>query len=325
MTGAHATSRPPIVLEAVETCVLCDHAESRPWARVDDFAFLRCQKCGLVRLSPRVSVQSLGHFYGAGFLAPDQTRQDINDELANPTFRFHRQTLESATTERSIFEVGCGDGNFLAYMRKHGWAVAGSEFSHENVEYVRQRHGIDAKLGDFTDLPIAPESCSAIGIYHVIEHVMQPVDLVHAMARALKPGGILHIQTPNIGSLEARLAHQFFFGLSTPLHTFLFDPTTLRRLLDQAGFTIKQIRTYDPYHSPSMTAYTIRSVSARLLKRKHPHASTPPTPGAGNGAAQASATRRGSEWLLAHGARPLSRLGGSAGVGNVLDVVAIKS
>jgi len=226
-------------------------------------------------------------------------------------------------------EVGCGDGNFLAYLSKHGWAVSGIEFSPENVDTVLRKHGITVLQGEFSDQPIPSESLQVIGSYQVIEHVYNPPKTVEAMWRTLEPGGTLHIQTPNIDGIESRLTKQFAFALGAPLHSYLFGKKSLCLLLAKSGFQIREVRTYDPYHSPACTAFTIRSVAARLLAGKQPTPVPPRLPTSGssddNGAVRTrSPQRRAAEWVLRQNASVITRLESFAGTGNMIDVVATK-
>jgi hypothetical protein len=63
MTSVHGADDPQFVVELVPTCGLCGSAESTLEFRVDEFGFVRCRGCGLLRLSP---AEACGRFLNVG-------------------------------------------------------------------------------------------------------------------------------------------------------------------------------------------------------------------------------------------------------------------
>ncbi|GDX58274.1 hypothetical protein LBMAG30_24370 [Comamonadaceae bacterium] len=61
---------------------------------------------------------------------------------------------------------------------------------------------------------------------------------MHAM---LRPGGSLWLQTPNINALGHRRFGVHWLGLDPPRHLSLLTPKTLFKLLDECGFTVKEL------------------------------------------------------------------------------------
>lgn len=51
--------------------------------------------------------------------------------------------------------------------------------------------------------PFASHSVDEIHMYHVLEHLQEPVKKVEELYRILKPGGILHIRVPHFSSMGA--------------------------------------------------------------------------------------------------------------------------
>jgi SAM-dependent methyltransferase len=100
------------------------------------------------------------------------------------------------------------------------------------------------------DAPVDAEwsAFDVVASFHVVEHVSSPVRFVEELARRLKPGGLLVIETPDIGSAPFRL-----FGTRwrqfIPEHLYFFDRRTLARLLEGRGFRIREIRSIGKYAS----------------------------------------------------------------------------
>ncbi len=75
-----------------------------------------------------------------------------------------------------------------------------------------------------------------ITISHVIEHAHDPLSILKASYRLLKPGGCLWIETPNIQSYSHARFGRFWRGLEPPRHLTIFNDDSLRTSLSRAGF-----------------------------------------------------------------------------------------
>lgn len=134
-----------------------------------------------------------------------------------------------------VLDLGCGRGESLALLGRHGIAARGVDASARMVDECRAR-GLAAEAGDlFEVLASTPAgSLGAVISFHVIEHLPPAaVDrLVRLAWRALKPGGILILETPNPLSLVVA-ARNFWLD---PTHLRPIHPETLTWSCRQAGF-----------------------------------------------------------------------------------------
>jgi hypothetical protein len=76
---------------------------------------------------------------------------------------------------------------------------------------------------------------------HVIEHLYHPAETFAQIRRVLRPGGILHIATPNPSGYSAQTFGSNWFGLDCPRHIILYTPETLARQVECAGFKTTEI------------------------------------------------------------------------------------
>jgi 2-polyprenyl-3-methyl-5-hydroxy-6-metoxy-1,4-benzoquinol methylase len=143
--------------------------------------------------------------------------------------------LPKAKPGQSLLDVGCGNGIFLDFARHAGWQAQGVDFDAEAVACC-VRKGLAVQLGGIEVLADQTERFDWITLSHVIEHVYDPVGLLRACHRLLKPGGGLWISTPN---LDAQGHHDFgaaWRGLEPPRHLVLFSRSSLFRALRDADF-----------------------------------------------------------------------------------------
>jgi len=139
----------------------------------------------------------------------------------------------------AILDVGFGEGWFLAACLRLGYAnLSGAEFGIEGKAYVKawapdviQLYEIQIDIGSF--LADKHETYDFIHMSHVIEHIPKYSLLwvVDALYRALKPGGVLMLRTPN---MEGPCANSSFYV--TLAHEYGFSSGNLSSLLDICGF-----------------------------------------------------------------------------------------
>ncbi len=165
-------------------------------------------------------------------------------------------------TPGRLLDVGCGAGAFLARMQDLGWQVFGVEPDPTGARATRKKLGRDgvvaADIGA-CELPVA--SFDAITLSHVIEHLPDPGDTLRACRRLLKPGGTLVCATPNTGGLGARSFGEHWLHWDPPRHLQLYDPETLTRQIQEAGFDVRRVAT------PSSSAHFVWQASTLLERR----------------------------------------------------------
>lgn len=158
------------------------------------------------------------------------TEEEIRERISQ-----YLPYLDRAKDKGSMLDLGCGRGEALALLRDHGIAARGVDSSARMVGLCRDR-GLEAVEGDvFEALAAVPEgSLGGVVSFHVIEHL--PGDslgrLVHLAWRALAPGGVLILETPNPLSLVVA-ARNFWLD---PTHMRPVHPESLKLFYELAGF-----------------------------------------------------------------------------------------
>jgi SAM-dependent methyltransferase len=134
-----------------------------------------------------------------------------------------------------VLDLGCGRGEALALLQDHGIAARGVDGSARMVALCRER-GVEAEEGDlFAALERAGEgSLGGVVSFHVIEHLPAAAldRLVRLAWRALAPGGVLILETPNPLSVIVA-ARNFWLD---PTHVRPVHPESLKLMFELAGF-----------------------------------------------------------------------------------------
>ena len=239
-------------------CPLCGGSRSKEvflsrdynWDHPGLFRYVRCATCRLVyenpRPTPKGNMALYPHLYGTAISDP---KEKPEGKINAAVHHVRSRAIESFAPEGpgSIFDIGCGSGFFLEYMRRRGWQVSGIDPSVEHVTYANKHLGLqdvhrgiwppDQKLNHLVDVA---------SLFHVIEHLLSPVQALSAVKRILRTDGILVLETPNIRSWPATLFGRRWVTLDAPRHVNLFSKDTLRYCLSKAGFFVLRMRTFSP-------------------------------------------------------------------------------
>jgi len=126
----------------------------------------------------------------------------------------------------SVLEIGCGSGLMLAAFSQRGWKAVGIERNEEVVARVRPGPGVEITTLPVEELP-AEARFDLILMFHVLEHIGDPVRLLRECAKRLAPGGRVVVNVPNFGSWQARFAGTNWLHLDIPRHLVHYTPKTL--------------------------------------------------------------------------------------------------
>lgn len=145
-------------------------------------------------------------------------------------------------TPGRVLDVGCGKGWILHEFRGRGWEVSGTEMSPDAAGFAVNRLRLPVRCGDLQAQAFPAAHFDVVTLWHVLEHLRDPVETVREAARLLKPGGLLVLAVPNQQGYLARIGRGKWFHLDVPRHLYHYNPTTLRRLVETAGLEARDWR-----------------------------------------------------------------------------------
>ena len=127
-------------------------------------------------------------------------------------------------------------------MHRQAWQVTGLDVSTAAIQRIRVELGLRAIVGTLPHPDLRPASFEVITMWHSLEHVHGPLEVLREAHRLLVPGGKLFVAVPNIDSLPFRWFGSAWYGLDLPRHLTHFAPWTLHYMLEKAGFRVGQTR-----------------------------------------------------------------------------------
>ena len=253
----------------------------------DEFRFVRCESCGLVRLSPRPDVSELSRIYPPEYYAYNLVSEDPDRELSftdRMKMRMYQgrlvkqvERVGKAGTLR-ILDVGCADGRLLDWFK--GSSVGDRLETHgiemdEAAAATARGRGHRVVSGRFElDTELEPASFDLIVALHVIEHVDDPERFARRAAELLAPGGVFAVATPNWDSPDARRFRGRWGGNHFPRHWSLYDEQTIGVLARSIGLEVERVE-YQP--NPIFWVWTFHAwLRARFPGRRWPDRVFPP-------------------------------------------------
>jgi SAM-dependent methyltransferase len=242
------------------TCPLCGSSDtSRVFAdadfemdRLDSFAFasrkmpeymhyrlIECPTCDLLYANPLPHDDFLAAGYGEAAFD-----SGVEAHYAAVTYAKALSTFIARLPDRrGALDIGTGDGAFLENLIEQDFdGVIGVEPSRAPIAAARADVRPFIRKGIFRGEDFAQESFSLVTCFQTLEHLNDPLKMILAVKKLLKPGGAAFFICHDRRALSARL-----LGRKSPIfdieHLQLFSPRCVRYLLEQSGFCDSRVMT----------------------------------------------------------------------------------
>ncbi|MBL8911716.1 MAG: class I SAM-dependent methyltransferase [Archangium sp.] len=244
-------------------CPMCAGRDmATEFRSTNSYDIVRCRQCRLVftdaRTAPPPS-ELYPPFEQSDTAAQRSARQALS------LFTLQRARLiEAHRPSGRLLDYGAGAGQFARFMADRGFDTVGLEpyslgttLEEKNLRLVRAPLAkVKAELGKF----------DVITMWHVLEHLEQPVPLLKELHSMLAPGGVLVVSVPNFSSWQSEVFKGGWFHLDPPRHLLQFEPDTLEDCLRRAGFAVNRSVPFLPEYG---TSGWIQSALNRVLPHKN--------------------------------------------------------
>lgn len=222
-------------------CNLCGSTDAEPIRFKDrhgePLRSVICRRCGLVWTDPRPTPEQVRNFYAheyrlnykqayqprpkhvyrSGLVAVDRIRR--MQSLLKPGLR--------------ALDVGAGSGEVVYVLRAMGCDASGFEPNEGYARYAAEVLGLPVRQGFWQDVQIEPESQDLVTVFHAVEHLESPFDILLQARQWLRPDGLLLVEVPNVEAVCQQPHTQFHCG-----HYYHFNLATLQALARRAGYSV---------------------------------------------------------------------------------------
>ncbi len=208
----------------------------------ENLEIYECLSCGLVFLSSFDHIHD--SFYESSGMHDGEV--DIGSWAVDTAWDDDRRfsSFKTLMENRSVLDFGCGNGGFLLRARAAASRIAGIELE-ERLQPYFTRNGltVHASIDDVTDI------FDIITLFHVLEHIADPVDILGRLLEKLAPGGSMIVEVPNANDALLTLYENEEFSRFTywSPHLFLYTASTLEMLGKKAGLKVNYIKQVQRY------------------------------------------------------------------------------
>ncbi len=226
-----------------------------------EFQIVRCNHCSLMRTNPRPTQKEIKKYYPDLYrpyfdtIVRQSDTRAINEIIKKTKHMESESPLSNCSKPpRSIpplkpgvmLEIGCASGSFLHKMSQCGWRVMGIEIAEKAAENARNL-GFEIYNGSVETAPEPIEPYDLVVGWMVLEHLHEPVPVLHKIAGWTKPSGWLVLSVPDTKMFWLRIFKDYWYGLHLPNHLYHFTPRTIIHMLENTGWKVERIKWNKSY------------------------------------------------------------------------------
>ena len=199
-----------------------------------------CEVCGLIMVNPAPSEKFLNAFYSSkeyrglylGLTSVDSRYGTENTKKAQKNIAFIQNNTNLPSHSR-VMDIGSACGDFLLGLKRNnpGYEIYGVEPDMNFSEKEKSSFS-----GFFSSIEEIPEDkkLDLVTMWHVFEHIYNPVEFLSKIQRLLSDSGFLIIEVPNYKKYSRIKSIHI-------AHLFHFDPESIKKIATKAGLTVTNI------------------------------------------------------------------------------------
>lgn len=264
--------------EDITICPVCGQNRPGDFLQITDhflsketFTVVECSGCRFRWITPRPVATEIGGYYQSEeYISHDSAGGGWLTRLyrlaRTVSIRGKYKIVDRWSGGKTLLDIGCGTGEFAAYVATKGYTVRGVEPGEKARQYATGTHGfpVAETLGE-----VAAERprFGCITLWHVLEHLHDLNGSMEMIRSMIDPGGVVVVAVPNCDSWDARHFGTHWAAWDVPRHLYHFNAATLTMLAEKHGFAVKAVmpQKMDAYYV-SLLSGKYRHGSASYLK-----------------------------------------------------------
>ena len=213
-----------------------DHSISR-----EVFQVCTCTNCGFTFTNPRPTPNELGRYYESEtYISHSNTSRSLQDKIyqlvRKRAIRQKHALIAAHEPQGRVLDIGCGTGQFLAYLMSRGYLVQGVEPSSMAREQAIADHALNV-VPSLEQIQ-SQENFQVVTMWHVLEHVPDVRATFKRLFALLSKRGLLVIAVPDQDSWDAQHYGSDWAAWDVPRHLSHFRRQDIHIFLAEHGFEL---------------------------------------------------------------------------------------
>lgn len=159
----------------------------------------------------------------------------------------------------SVFDIGCGRGDFLKVAQSRSFSVSGIDLNRALIQVAKDAYGLtDVEECSVEDYPKRhpDKKFGAVTAFEVLEHLPDPHQFIEQCRHLLNPKGSLAVSVPGFNRWPKWVNSEVDLP---PHHLILWSESALRWLLQSHGFV--NVKTYrKPFLMNDLMYHAVRFI-----------------------------------------------------------------
>jgi SAM-dependent methyltransferase len=278
-TDPTRVEKPGCLLCGSSVQLLMDNVTDTRFGILESYAIDECRACGFEQIScipsrPKLKALYEEHYNFGGEAGTLYTRLRERFFLSS-LYRLWAKldgdiSFHLRQGRGRLLDVGCNEGRGLTIYARNGFQVEGLELN-ENAAAVARQRGFLVHTCLLSELsPTEPYRFAVLS--NVLEHSLDPREMIEDVSRVLDPGGEIWVSCPNSKSWLRKVFGKSWINWHVPFHISHFSPGTLRKLLLNAGYEKIEIRHITPglWVASSIVAYVFAKPGKKNRQLRNP-------------------------------------------------------
>jgi 2-polyprenyl-3-methyl-5-hydroxy-6-metoxy-1,4-benzoquinol methylase len=260
-------------------CLVCSSTEYLPYSKKGQFAIetnvVICKNCGFSYLNPRWTKERYHTFYTKEYdlyYRPEVMGTNYQYDpyrAIKEIISRSKAIINFETDGLTVLDIGTGMGDSLIYLKNEinktatYFAIESSDFCVKHLE----KNGITVITNDVDETWQATnkQKFDVVIMRHVLEHFLNPADVLKKVKEVLKPDGVLYVGVPNAKNPTKPLLAHFF----RVVHVSYFSKLSLTNLFTLIGFSPVKVIEGDEFERKEIFAFCKKADEKEFMADKN--------------------------------------------------------
>jgi len=179
--------------------------------------------------------KNIAKYYESENYQPHKNSQEsrfdrLYDYIRHHLYRYKYRLIQKFHPQaHSVLDYGTATGEFLRFMQEKTFSVSGVEPNKDAREIANDKleNSVRVSIDELND------NYDVITLWHVLEHIAEPEELIQKLKEKLNPGGIMLIAVPNFKSYDAAYYAQYWASYDVPRHLWHFSTLSIKKLFEK--------------------------------------------------------------------------------------------